>query len=125
MAGENYIIKKVAITIDDIQLPRNALGLHDPNYVVTLSEEAAIWLDSFASFNAFLTSWKSSDFMPGKKERPIHDILFRKAIIFECLTFIGVPEGKYFFSGFPMFLKNASESPCCLVFFEYNEVLVN
>jgi kynurenine formamidase len=120
--GENYQLKKIAITIDDHFLPRNSKNLHDPNYVVTLSEEAAIFLISYGGFNAFLTSWKSSDFMPGKRERPIHDILFQKAIIFECLTFVGVPEGKYFFNGFPLPLKNSSESPCCPVFLNWNEI---
>ena len=120
---ENYQIKKIAITIDDSSLPLNSKKLHDSNFVMTLSEEAAKFLDSFESFNAILTSWKSSDFKPGKRERPIHDILFKKAVIFECLSFIGVPEGKYFFNGFPLPLKNASESPCCPVFFDYQEIL--
>ncbi|MDD4974030.1 MAG: hypothetical protein PHY93_06745 [Bacteriovorax sp.] len=118
VVGESYKLKKIAITIDDSILPKNSKNYHDPNYVVTLSVAAANFLISLDEFNAFLTSWKSSDFMPGKKERPIHDILFKKAVIFECLTFFGVPEGKYFLSAFPLPLKNASESPCCPVFFE-------
>ncbi|MBC7537660.1 MAG: hypothetical protein H7281_02470 [Bacteriovorax sp.] len=121
VVGKDYQVKKIAITIDDFILPKNSRNLHDSNYVVTLSLSAAEFLVSFAGFNAFLTSWKSSDYMPGKKERPVHDILFSKAIIYECLTFIGVPEGKYFFNGFPLPLKNSSESPCCPVFFEYHE----
>jgi arylformamidase len=118
VVGENCKFNKIAITIDDLILPKNSKNLHDPNYVVTLSVEAADFLISMDGFNAFLTSWKSSDFMPGKKERPVHDILFKKAVIFECLTFIGVPEGRYFLRAFPLPLKNASESPCCPVFFE-------
>jgi arylformamidase len=123
IVGKDYRIKKLAITIDDNFLPTNKMKLHDPNYVMTLSEDAANFLDSFREFNAILTSWKSSDFKPGKRERPIHDILFKKAVIFECLTFIGVPEGKYFFNGFPLPLKHSSESPCCPVFFDYNEIV--
>jgi len=123
LVGENYKIKKIAITIDDLLLPTDSRKLHDPNFIMTLSEDAANYLDSFSGFNAILTSWKSSDFKPGKRERPVHNILFRKAVIFECLTFVGVPEGKYFFSGFPLPLKNSSESPCCPVFFDYNEIV--
>jgi hypothetical protein len=122
VVGGNYQVKKIAITIDDLSLPLSDKKLHNPDFVMTLSEEAAKFLDSFKGFNAILTSWKSSDYKPGKRERPIHDILFKKAVIFECLTFVGVPEGKYFFNGFPLPLKNASESPCCPVFFDYNEI---
>jgi hypothetical protein len=122
LVKKTYSLKKIAITIDDEILPRNARDLHDQNYVVTLSIDAANFLISFKEFNAYLTSWKSSDFKPGKKERPVHDILFQKAVIFEYLNFVGVPEGKYFFNGFPLPLKNASESPCCPVFFEPGEL---
>jgi arylformamidase len=123
VAGSNYNLKKLAITLEDTILPKNSKNLHDQNYVITLSIDAAEYLTSFKGFNAFLTSWKSSDFMPGKRERPIHDILFTKAVIFECLTFINTPEGKYFFNGFPLPLKGSSESPCCPVFFNYSEIL--
>ncbi|MFZ4714441.1 MAG: hypothetical protein ACOYL6_12035 [Bacteriovoracaceae bacterium] len=117
LMGENYIIEKIALTICDEELPLNEFGGHDPNFVITLSIEAANYLSEQVSYNAYLTSWKSSDFQPGKKDRPIHNILFKKGLIYECLNFRNIPEGEYYFVGFPLPLENASESPCCPIFF--------
>lgn len=118
VAGITYSLEKIAITLSDDVLPKTLNNTHDPNYVVTISEEAAQFLIEQKSFNAFLTSWKSSDYRPGETARPIHNKLFERALIFECLRFFGVPEGRYFLSAFPLPLKGASESPCCPVFFE-------
>jgi kynurenine formamidase len=103
--------------------PVNADGFHDPNYVLTLHEEAAQWLVSQPEFNLYGTSWKSSDFKPGSAERPIHKILLRQASIFELLDLKSVPEGEYFFVGFPLRIQGASESPVCPVLFTRDEIL--
>lgn len=102
--------------------PKNSEGFHDPNYVLTLSPQAAEYLVNLEGFNMYGTSWKSSDFKPGSPERPIHKILLEKAAIFELLDLKEVPEGEYFFVGFPLRIQGASESPACPVLFTKNEI---
>lgn len=102
--------------------PVNSDGFHDPNYVLILSQEAADYLVGHEDFNMYGTSWKSSDFKPGSPERPIHKTLFTKAIIFELLDLKDVPEGEYFFVGFPLRLEGASESPVTPVLFSKDEL---
>lgn len=101
--------------------PVNDQGYHHPDYVLTLSQEAADYLVSHPQFNLYGTSWKSSDFNPGKAERPIHNTLFKQALILENLSLRNVPEGYYFMSAFPLPIKDASESPVVPVLFEKNE----
>src|SRR5690606_17009643 len=71
------IPKKILISTEFYPLNNN--GYHDPNYVLTLSQEAADLLISLDGFHLYGTSWKSSDFNPGQPERPIHNTLFKKA----------------------------------------------
>lgn len=118
---KDFQITKVLLTTE--YYPTNNQGYHDPNYVLTLSEEAADYLISFPDFNMYGTSWKSSDFKPGSSERPIHKKLFSKAIVFELLDLKNVPEGEYFFVGFPVRLEAASESPVTPVLFTKSELL--
>lgn len=105
--------------------PLNPQNYHDPNYVLTLSQEAADFLVSSSNFDLYGTSWKSSDFNPGKVERPIHNTLFKKALILENLNLKDVPEGIYFMSAFPLPLMDASESPVVPVLFTKDELLNN
>lgn len=102
--------------------PENSQGFHDPNYVLTLSQEAADFLVSHKNFNLYGTSWKSSDYNPGKVERPIHNTLFKHALILENLCMKFVPEGIYFLTAFPLPFIGASESPVVPVLFEQNEL---
>lgn len=102
--------------------PQNCEGYHDPNYVLTLSQEAADYLISLSGFHLYGTSWKSSDFNPGRPERPIHNTLFKKAGILENLDLKNVPEGIYFMSAFPLPLGDASESPVVPVLFTKEEL---
>lgn len=101
----------------------NSDGYHDPNSVLTLSQEAADYLISLDGFHLYGTSWKSSDFNPGKPERPIHNTLFKRAGILENLDLKHVPEGIYFMTAFPLPLENASESPVVPVLFSRDELL--
>jgi arylformamidase len=112
---------KVLISIDNY--PKNNQGFHDPNYVLTLSQEAADFLISHPNFNLYGTSWKSSDFNPGKPDRPIHNTLFSKALILENLDLQDVPEGTYFMSAFPLPINDSSESPVVPVLFSKDEIL--
>lgn len=91
-------------------------------YALTLSLEAARWLTSLKNFNLFGTPWKSVDFQPNSRERPIHTELFKSAGILECLDLTKVPQGEYFLSAFPLPLMNATESPVCPVLFTRNEI---
>jgi arylformamidase len=102
--------------------PLNTDGYHDPNYVLTLSQEAADYLISIPGFNLYGTSWKSSDYNPGRPERPIHNTIFKKALILENLDLKNVPEGIYFLSAFPLPLRDASESPVVPVLFSKEEL---
>jgi kynurenine formamidase len=112
--------EKIFLTVEN--LPQNEFGNHDPNYALVLTEESAEWLVSSQRFDAYGTSWKSTDFQPGSKERPIHKILFKQALLFECLDLSQVPEGSYFLSAFPLPLANATESPVCPVLFSFDEL---
>lgn len=103
-------------------LPRDAHGQHDPNYALTLGQDAADWLLSNPGFDAYGTSYKSTDFQPGRRERPIHEAIFTQAAIFECLDLAAVPEGVYFWVAFPLPLAGASEAPVCPVLFSREEL---
>lgn len=103
--------------------PINKDGFHDSNYILTLSQSAADYLINVPDFNLYGTSWKSSDYQPGSLERPIHKTLFSKSIIFELLDLNTVPEGEYFFSGFPLRLPDSSESPVTPVLFSKDEII--
>lgn len=101
----------------------NEQGYHDPNYVLTLSQSAADFLISYPDFDLYGTSWKSSDYNPRKTDRPIHNTIFKKALILENLKLKDVPEGIYFLSAFPLPFKGASESPVVPVLFTKAELL--
>jgi len=113
-------VEKVLISVDSIS--ENEYGYHDPRFILTLSPEAAEYLISFEKFNLFGTSWKSTDFMPRSKERPIHNIIFKQALILEYVNLNAVSEGEYFINCFPLNLEGASESPVTAVLFDLNEV---
>jgi arylformamidase len=112
---------KIIITTENTLINKD--GFHNPNYVLTLSQSAADYLISIPNFNLYGTSWKSSDYSPNSKERPIHKTLFKKAIILECLKLDHVPEGEYFLVAFPLPLEGASESPVVPVLFSKNEIV--
>lgn len=114
------IPSKILITTEFY--PLNKDGYHDPNYVLTLSQEAADFLISLDNFHLYGTSWKSSDFNPGRPERPIHNTIFKKAGILENLNLKDVPEGIYFMTAFPLPLGEASESPVVPVLFTKEEL---
>jgi arylformamidase len=117
-----YIVPtKVLITTDTYPVNKN--GYHDPNYVLTLSLEAAQLLVDLPGFNLYGNSWKSSDFRPGSRERPIHNKIFEKGLILENLNLRIVPEGVYFMCAFPLPLVDASESPVVPVLFSKNELI--
>lgn len=120
VTGQDAPPDKVFLYPDKCPLTQD--GFHDSRYVFVLSEEAARWLVSSPTFNALGTSWKSSDFKPGSRERPIHKILLSQAVLFEQLVLFGVPEGEYFFSGFPLNLFGATESPVTPVLFTMDEL---
>jgi arylformamidase len=113
-------IEKILLTTDNYF--ENQEGFHDPNYVLTLSQEASDFLVGLPKFNLYGTSWKSSDYKPGSSERPIHNTIFKKALIVECLKLKDVPEGTYFLTCFPLPLEGASETPVVPVLFEKNEL---
>lgn len=118
--GNAMIPDRLLLTVE--QLPVTAQGLHDPNFVLILSQAAADYLVSNDKFCLYGTSWKSSDFMPGSKERPTHNTLFKRAVVMECLDLKNVPAGTYFLNAFPLPLDGASESPVCPVLFTKEEI---
>ena len=102
---------------------KNKDGFHDPSFVLTLSQSAADFLISQPDFHLYGTSWKSSDYNPGRTDRPIHNTLFKKALILENLILHDVPEGIYFMTSFPLPLTGSSESPVVPVLFTKEEIL--
>lgn len=127
---DNIFVKEITLDeisnkIDELNLPNippkvlisthnypiDRFGYHKPNYVLILSPDAAKFITEIEGFNAFGTSWKSSDYQPNSSERPIHNILLSKGVIYELLNLNHVPEGRYTFSGMPLYLQGASESP--------------
>ena len=113
------------ILISTEYYPLNQQNYHDPNYVLTLSQDAADFLVEQNGFNLYGTSWKSSDYNPGSPNRPIHNTIFKKAVILENLNLKNVPSGIYFMCAFPIPLENASESPVVPVLFNMNEININ
>lgn len=113
-------VEKVLITVEEII--ENKFGHHDPKYVLTLSLDAAKYLTSLNNFNLFGTSWKSTDFNPGSAKRPVHNEIFKKALILEYINLNKVPEGEYFINCFPLNMERASESPVTAVLFNFSEL---
>ena len=120
ITGTTNVPERLIITLEDT--PQNDLGLHNPNFVLILSQEAADFLAD-GDIKLYGTSWKSSDFMPGSKERPIHNTLFKSALIMECLDLKDVPAGVYFMNAFPVPLEGSSESPVCPILYTKEEIL--
>lgn len=112
---------KILITSENY--PVNSEGYHDPNYVLTLSNDAAEYLVHIDGFHLYGTSWKSSDYSPGSLERPIHNKIFTKGIILENLKLENISEGIYFMNAFPLPISNASESPVVPVLFDFEELV--
>lgn len=109
LSAYEVIPRKILITVENY--PENSDGYHSEEFIVVLNEEAAEYLVNVCDINLFGTTWKSTDYQPGKLERPIHEIIFRKAVIFELLTLNHVPEGIYFFSGIPLYVEFMIECP--------------
>lgn len=118
--GTDMPPEKLILTL--AELPQDGRGQHDPAHALTLTEDAARWLLANPRFDAYLTSWKSTDFQPGSRARPIHRLLLPRAAVFECLDLAAVPEGRYYLSAFPLPLAGASESPVCPVLFTAAEM---
>lgn len=117
------IPKKLLFTTENY--PENEFGYHKENYVLIISDELARHLVEKYSIHLFGTSWKSSDYKPGSKERPVHKALLNDGIIFELLNLKHVPEGNYFFMGFPLLIDSTSESPVSPILISYDELGLN
>lgn len=113
--GDKIFPGKLLLTTENY--PVTSYGYHDPNFVLTLSQEAADYLISLSNFNLYGTTWKSSDYKPGLPDRPIHKTLFKRAVILECLDLRKVPEGIYTINAIPLRIEGASESPVCPILF--------
>ncbi|MBX7137076.1 MAG: cyclase family protein [Oligoflexia bacterium] len=119
-SGKDTPPNKLFLTVQGV--PLNEHGYHDPNFIMVLEPEAAEWLVSNSGFNAWGTSWKSSDFEPGSSDRPVHKILLRQAVLYELLTLHDVPQGEYFLAGVPLLIEGGSESPVAPVLFMSEEL---
>ncbi len=111
---------KVLVSCDP--MPTDEHGMHDPNYALVLDVDAAEWLATNSAFALYGTSYKSTDHQPNSPERPIHRIVFRTGVAMELLALGPVPEGVYWFAGFPLPLVGASEAPVCPVLFTRAEL---
>ncbi len=112
--GETFVPRRLLLTPDEV--PQDVLGNHDSQYAFTLSADAAMWLTQ-GGLVTYGTSYKSTDFQPGRRERPIHRILLENGVVYELLRLAHVPAGEYFFSGQPLLLAGASECAVAPVLF--------
>jgi kynurenine formamidase len=120
VTGARECPERLLLTSPDVP---EGLGMsHHPDWVLVLDWDAAEWLAKSGKLVLYGTSWKSTDFMPGSRERPIHTLLFESALIYECLKLRHVPEGSYLWVGPPLPLEGASESPACPVLFSREEL---
>ena len=110
----NYKYKKAKIVVNtDMCL----------NELIPNSKNVICLFQNNSKFCMYGTSWKSTDFQPGSKERPIHKIFFNNdTLIFECLNLQSVPNGEYYWFAFPLPLEGASESPVCPVLLTKQEL---
>ena len=120
LTGAKIPPTKIIEAPKDVALTNN--GYHDPDFIFVLSVDAANWLIQNPAFNLFGTSWKSSDFEPGSRERPVHRILMQQALLLEYVVVSHVPAGKYFIVAAPLNLAGASESPVNPVLFLADEL---
>lgn len=117
LAHRNPITKLI------LSFPNISPGFYqNETQAMTLSIEAANYLVSLPGFNLLGTPWKSADFQPGSRERPIHKLLFPSVGILECLNVAEIPEGEYFLSAAPIPLHRATESPAAPILFTREEV---
>jgi kynurenine formamidase len=93
----------------------------DTSRAFTISEEAAAWLTVRPGFDLFGTIWKSVDYQPASRERPVHRELFRQSGVIECVNLSTVPEGSYFLSAFPIPFEGATEAPVCPVLYSASD----
>ncbi len=114
------IHSKILIAPDVYEVDQ--FGFHAQNYVFTLSAAAAHMLIEREGFHLFGTSWKSLDYNPERPERPIHDIIFKKAIAMENLDLLNVPEGNYFMCNYPIPVMDASEGVVAPILFTKDEI---
>lgn len=119
----NSMPQKILITTKNY--PQNQYGYHKENYILIISDKLAEHLVDKYSIHLFGTSWKSADYKPKSKERPVHKSLLSNGVIFELLNLNNVPEGSYFFTGFPLLIENTSESPVSPILMSYDEIGVN
>lgn len=119
----NSIPQKIIITTENY--PENDFGYHAENYVLIISDELAQHLVDKYAIHLFGTSWKSADYKTGSKLRPVHKTLLKDGVIFELLNLQNVPQGNYFFTGFPILIENTSESPVSPILISFDEIGVN
>jgi hypothetical protein len=122
VTGSYDIPPRLLLSCDPV--PLNSDGLHDPKYALVLSTKAAEFLCDHSRLVLFGTSWKSADFQPGSRERPVHKALLRKGAILELLDLSNVKPGKYFMVAMPIPLVGASEAPVCPVLFVKDDLLL-
>ncbi|MPZ51771.1 MAG: hypothetical protein GEU79_03395 [Acidimicrobiia bacterium] len=119
LEGHNDI-SKVLITAEDSPLDED--GFHASHHVLVLEESAAHLLIERPSFDLFGTSYRSCDYQPEGIDRPIHKILFERAVVLEYLALADVPADRYFLSAFPVRLDGSTESPLAPVLYTREEL---
>ncbi|MDR0810452.1 MAG: hypothetical protein LBE86_15215 [Gemmobacter sp.] len=118
--GSEAVPARLLVSCDP--MPLDASGNHDPDHILVLDYEAAAFVGAEPQFRLYGTSWISSDFEPGSRERPVHKSLLRNGYIFEMLDLANVASGVYFMVALPIPLIGASEAPVCPVLFAPGEL---
>lgn len=118
--GSENVPARLLMSCDPVPLDED--GYHDSKFGFVLDREAAAFLAAQPQFKLFGTSWKSSDFEPGSRERPVHKSILKNGFIFELLDLAAVAPGTYFMVAMPIPLVGASEAPVCPVLFKPGEI---
>lgn len=113
-------VGKILLAAEDT--PVDDEGYHAVDHALVLAEDAARMLAARSRFDLFGTSYRSTDHQPGRPERPIHRIVFQRAVILEYLDLRAVPAGRYVLCAFPVRLAGATESPVTPVLFTPDEL---
>jgi arylformamidase len=90
--------------------PVDEAAYHRSDAAFVLSESAcAYWLRGLAR-PLLGTSYRSIDFEPGSRLRPIHQMVLKNGAAMELLDLQSVPEGQYILASQPIPLVGASET---------------
>ena len=119
LLGIQGVPRRLLISCDP--MPKDTDGYHSAQYALVFDLDAAQWLAQQDQSLLVGTSYRSLDFQPGSRERPIHRTLLARGVALELLDLDRVPEGHYILASLPIPLAGGSESLVSPVLFTFKE----